>query len=278
MATSVLAQPSFTSAVIDYISLSLQTPFLRATTIRNLFNEVVTLSPSLPSLWALDILATALRDSSRPNAVSVLLFNKGFHSLVVHRVAHYLWISGRVGLAEYFQSLTSRRYAADIHPACVIGHSCSVASTTSIVIGETAVVGDDVCFQHGVTLGGTGKEGGDRHPKLGRGVYLGAGACVLGNIRIDDGAVVDADSVVTKPVPPYSKVTGVPGRVVSTYRVSDAIFNILYPSEKQTDREIEKDKNTDMPTVGEKEEEKEKERKRSSPMLKPCFHGQGVGT
>eukprot|EP01041_Mallomonas_annulata_P006902 gene6902-14014_t len=281
MATSVLAQPSFQEAVIDFIANHLKTPLLPATQIRNLFTEVCIQKPELPYIWALDIIATSLRDSSRPNAVSVLLFNKGFHALVVYRVANQLWHTGRDGLARYFQSLSSRMFAADIHPACNIGHSCMVASTTSIVIGETAVVGDDACILHGVTLGGTGKESGDRHPKLGRGVYMGSGSTILGNIQIGDGAVIEAGSVVTKAVPPFTRVNGVPGRIVSKYRVDADVLDKINSIDARINFNINKLRrvvnsgaDNDIPSHSEETQELSS----NIPTEKVCFHGQGVGT
>ena len=166
MSNFILSQPSFEAAVIDFVANQLETPLVQATTIRNLFADICEKDPQISSVWALDLMGSAMRDNSQPNAVSVLLFNKGFHSLVTYRVANALWHGGRDGLSIYFQSLTSRVFGADIHPACTIGHGCSLSSGTGIVIGETAVIGNDCSISHGVTLGGNGKEKGDRHPKV----------------------------------------------------------------------------------------------------------------
>ena len=166
MSNFILSQPSFEAAVIDFVANQLETPLVQATTIRNLFADICEKDPQISSVWALDLMGSAMRDNSQPNAVSVLLFNKGFHSLVTYRIANALWHGGRDGLAIYFQSLTSRVFGADIHPACTIGHGCSLSSGTGIVIGETAVIGNDCSISHGVTLGGNGKEKGDRHPKV----------------------------------------------------------------------------------------------------------------
>lgn len=166
MSNFILSQPSFESAVIDFVANQLETPLVQATTIRNLFADICQRNPQISSLWALDLMGSAMRDNSQPNAVSVLLFNKGFHSLVTYRIANALWHEGRDGLAIYFQSLTSRVFGADIHPACTIGQGCSLSSATGVVIGETAVIGNDCSISHDVTLGGNGKEKGDRHPKV----------------------------------------------------------------------------------------------------------------
>ena len=166
MSNFVLSQPTFEEAVIDFVANQLETPLFQATQIRNLFAEISAEQPQMYSIWALDLMASAMRDNSQANAVSVLLFNKGFHSLVTYRIANALWYGGRDGLARYFQSLSSRTFGADIHPACKIGHGCVMSCATGVVIGETAVIGNDCIISHDVTLGGTGKESGDRHPKV----------------------------------------------------------------------------------------------------------------
>ena len=143
------------------------------------------------------------------------LFFKGFLALQTHRVAHWLWNEGRQTLAFYLQSRSSELFQVDIHPATRIGKGVFIDHGTGIVIGETAVIGDDVSMLQGVTLGGTGAEQGDRHPKVGNGVLLGAGAKVLGNIIIGDNAKVASGSVVLKPVPPGCTAAGVPARLVN---------------------------------------------------------------
>ena len=217
MSNFIVSQHTFQDAVIDFVANQLETSLFPATQVRNLFAEVCAECPQLPSVWALDLMAAAMRDKSQANAVSVLLFNKGFHSLVTYRVAHELWYGGRDGLARYFQSLSSRTFGSDIHPACKMGVGCVVSSGTGIVVGETAVIGNDCMLSHDVTLGGTGKESGDRHPKLGNGVFVGAGATILGNIVVGDGAVVNSGAVLTKPVAPFTRVGGVPAKVISVF-------------------------------------------------------------
>lgn len=166
MSNFILSQPSFDEAVIEFVANQLEQPLFQATQIRNLFSEIVAKNPQMGSYWALDLMASAMRDNSQPNAVSVLLFNKGFHSLVTYRIANALWHEGRDGIAIYFQSLSSRTFGSDIHPACTIGHGCSLSSGTGVVIGETAIIGNDCYISHDVTLGGNGKDKGDRHPKV----------------------------------------------------------------------------------------------------------------
>uniref|UniRef100_A0A7S2PMX6 serine O-acetyltransferase n=1 Tax=Leptocylindrus danicus TaxID=163516 RepID=A0A7S2PMX6_9STRA len=164
-----------------------------------------------------------MRSPSVGDALTAILFNRGLHALVCHRVSHRLWKADRTGLAKYLQSTVSRIYQADIHPAATFGSGIYMNCGSGIVIGETAVVGDDVSILQSVTLGGTGKERGDRHPKVGRGVILQDGATVLGNIKVGDGAVITAKSIVTKEVPPLARVSGVPAKVRS-YReaIADA--------------------------------------------------------
>jgi serine O-acetyltransferase len=221
MVNSILQQPSLNDAIIDYVASQLDTPIFQATQIRNLFAELCDSNPLISSTWQLDLMASAMRDDEQPNAISVLLFNKGFHSLVTYRMANALWYSERDGLARYFQSLSSRIFGADIHPASKIGPGCVISGSTGIVIGETAVLGNDCYISHDVTLGGTGKESGDRHPKLGKAVFVGAGATILGNIKVGDGAVINAGSVVTKPVDSYVRVGGVPAKFISKISIDE---------------------------------------------------------
>jgi serine O-acetyltransferase len=167
---------------------------------------------------ALDVMKSAMRSSSEVDGtvLNSILFHQGLHALVCHRLAHRLWNAKRTGLAYYIQSTVSRKYSTDIHPAAQLG--CGVylnAGSAGVVIGETAVVDHDVTILQGVTLGGTGKERGDRHPKVRRGAILQQSCSVLGNIEVGEGAIVTAKSIVTKPVPAFARVSGVPGKVKS---------------------------------------------------------------
>ena len=208
----ILSQPSLIEAVATIISNEIETELIPATSLRNLFLELLT-AQDRRSI-TLDIMAAALRSPSVGTAVNAIVFNRGLHALVCYRVGHRLWQAGRTGLAYYMQSTVSSRFSADIHPAARMGSGIYLNCGGGIVIGETAVIGDDVSILQGVTLGGTGKEAGDRHPKVGDGVILSDGATVLGNIEVGDGAVVTAKSIVTKPVPPLARVAGVPAKVV----------------------------------------------------------------
>ncbi|MCT6879044.1 MAG: serine O-acetyltransferase [Commensalibacter sp.] len=169
-------------------------------------------NPSLVSIAAADLIAVMLRDAACSNLVTPFLFFKGFHSIQAYRVAHVLWNENRQFLALHLQSRISEKFGVDIHPAAHIGQRVMIDHATAIVIGETAVLEDDVSMLQEVTLGGTGKVEGDRHPKVRRGVLIGAGAKILGNVEIGEGAKVGAGSIVLESVPPYTTVVGNPAR------------------------------------------------------------------
>jgi serine O-acetyltransferase len=161
-----------------------------------------------------DLTAVRDRDPACPDLLTPLLWFKGFQAVQIHRVAHWLWAHGRIHLARHLQSRSAEVFAIDIHPAARLGRGILIDHGTGVVIGETSVVEDDVSILQEVTLGGTGKAGGDRHPKIRRGVLIGAGAKILGNIEIGEGAKVGAGSIVLDPVEPFTTVAGVPARPV----------------------------------------------------------------
>ncbi len=161
-----------------------------------------------------DIAAILDRDPATGRFIDPVLHYKGFHAVQTHRFAHWLWRRGRIDLALYLQSRASEVFQTDIHPAARVGRGFFLDHATGVVIGQTATVGDNVSMLHGVTLGGTGKESGDRHPKIGSGVLIGAGAKILGNIEVGNCARIAAGSVVLSPVPHNTTVAGVPARVV----------------------------------------------------------------
>jgi serine O-acetyltransferase len=183
--------------------------------LRELAIEAYRASPNLVETAEADLKAVFERDPACKGYVQPFLFFKGFQALQTQRIAHWLWGQGRETMAFYLQSRMSEIFQVDIHPATQIGSGVFIDHGTGIVIGETAVIGDDVSLLQGVTLGGTGAERGDRHPKIGRGVLLGAGAKVLGNIQIGDYAKVASGSVVLKPVPAHCTAAGVPARLVN---------------------------------------------------------------
>ncbi len=188
---------------------------LRAMSLREIAEEAYGAEPSIVVDAEADLRAVFERDPSCKGYVQPLLYFKGFLALQAHRVAHRLWRQGREAMAFYLQSRVSELFQVDIHPAAVIGKGAFLDHGTGIVIGETAVIGDDVSMLHGVTLGGTGAERGDRHPKIGSGVLLGAGAKVLGNITVGDHAKIASGSVVLKPVPAHCTAAGVPARLIN---------------------------------------------------------------
>ncbi len=211
---SVLNQASLAGAVIHRIVSRLDHPDVPATLLAHVFTDLVDRDPSIAEAISADILAVADRDPACTKLIQPLLYFKGFHAIQTHRMAHALWKAGRKDLALYIQSRSSAVFQTDIHPAAVIGKGIFLDHATGLVVGSTAVIGDDVSMLQDVTLGGTGKEAGDRHPKVRRGVMIGAGAKVLGNIEVGHCSRIAAGSVVLQPVPPNTTMAGVPARVV----------------------------------------------------------------
>lgn len=211
----ILSHHRLSDALSYQIARKLGDQELRAMSAREIAAEAFEADPSLIVAAEADLRAVFERDPACKGYVQPFLFFKGFLALQTHRVAHWLWSHSRQTLALYLQSRMSETFQVDIHPAAKIGAGVFIDHGTGIVIGETATVGDDVSMLHGVTLGGTGAERGDRHPKIGKGVLLGAGAKVLGNIVIGDYAKIASGSVVLKPVPPNCTAAGVPARLVN---------------------------------------------------------------
>ena len=211
---TVLDQPSLEEALAERIANRLASTHLDATLIRNAFRDTLDDEPTLADVFRVDMVAVTDRDAACERLIEPLLYFKGFHALVAHRIAHSLWTRGRRDFALMMQSATSAALQVDIHPAVPMGRGIFIDHATGVVIGATAVIGDDVSMLQGVTLGGTGKERGDRHPKIASGVLLGAGAKVLGNFEIGRCSRVAAGSVVLSAVPPNSTVAGVPARIV----------------------------------------------------------------
>ncbi len=188
---------------------------MRAMSIREMADQAYASDPSLLVKVEADLRAVMERDPACKGYLQPFLFFKGFQALQTHRIAHWLWSEGRQTLAFHFQSRMSELFQVDIHPAAEFGAGIFMDHATGIVVGETARVGDDVSMLHGVTLGGTGAERGDRHPKIMKGVLLGAGAKVLGNVTVGEYAKVASGSVVLKDVPPGCTAAGVPARLVN---------------------------------------------------------------
>ena len=215
VAAVILNHDSLGDALSYQLARKLGDQELRAMSLRDTIEEAYARQPSIVETAEYDLKAVFERDPACKGYVQPFLFFKGFLALQTHRVSHWLWHEGRETMAFYVQSRMSELFQVDIHPATRIGRGVFIDHGTGIVIGETAVVGDDVSMLHGVTLGGTGAERGDRHPKIGKGVLLGAGAKVLGNIQVGDYAKVASGSVVLKDVPSHCTAAGVPARIVN---------------------------------------------------------------
>jgi serine O-acetyltransferase len=212
--STILNHDSLEAALSFHLANKLDSPALPAMLIREVIEEAMKHDGAIIDAVRADLMAVNERDSACCSLVTPLLYFKGFHALQAYRVAHWLWKQGRHSLALFLQNRISAVFAVDIHPAARIGKGIMFDHATGIVIGETAVVDDMVSIMQSVTLGGTGKEAGDRHPKVGRGVLIGAGAKILGNITVGECAKVGAGSVVLKDVPPRVTVAGVPAQVI----------------------------------------------------------------
>lgn len=210
----VLGRPSLACALAAVLARRLACPDLGEETLRALIEQVLADIPETVAGYCADLLAVQARDPACPDYLHVLLNMKGFQALQAYRVAHALWNGGRRQAAFALSNQASIAFAVDIHPAARIGSGVMIDHGTGVVIGETTVIEDNVSLLQNVTLGGTGKEHGDRHPKIRTGVMIGAGATILGNIEIGAMSKVAAGSVVLRPVPPHSTVAGVPARVV----------------------------------------------------------------
>ena len=214
--SSILHHDTFETAVVHRIAERLDHPDVSGELIRQAYADALEDDPSLGDAFRADIVATIDRDPAAHRYIDPLLYFKGFHAIQTHRLAHWLWTKGRKDFALYLQSRSSAVFATDINPNARIGRGIFLDHATGLVVGETAAIDDDVSILHGVTLGGTGKEDEDRHPKIRRGVMIGAGAKILGNIEVGHCSRVAAGSVVLKPVPPNTTVAGVPAREVGT--------------------------------------------------------------
>ncbi|CAI7856702.1 unnamed protein product [Closterium sp. NIES-53] len=212
---SILAHSCFERSLGFVLANRLQNVTLLATQLMDVFDSVLML-PNIRAAIRADVQAVRDRDPSCRSYSNALLYYKGYHALQSYRIAHALWNRGQRILALALQSRISEVFAVDIHPAARIGRGILMDHGTGVVIGETAIVGDRVSLLQGVTLGGTGKEAGDRHPKVQEDVLIGAGATVLGNISIGQGSMIAAGSLVLKDVPPHSMVAGTPAKVVGT--------------------------------------------------------------
>src|SRR5436190_3330882 len=180
--STILHHDTLEAAVVHRVTERLDSPEVSADLIRQAYADALESEPAIGSAFRADIVATVDRDPATNRCLEPVLYLKGFHAIQTHRLAHWLWGKSRKDMAYYLQSRSSAVFQCDIHPAALIGRGIFLDHATGFVMGETAAIGNDVSILHGVTLGGTGKENEDRHPKIGNGVMLGAGAKVLGNI------------------------------------------------------------------------------------------------
>jgi serine O-acetyltransferase len=212
--SGLLHHPSMERALAYRFSLKLASGEMSEQLLREIADAAFADNPELGQAARADLVAVHERDPACSRYLQPILFFKGYQALQAYRVAHWLWGEGRVDMAYFVQMRTSEVFGVDIHPAARIGRGVMMDHAHSIVIGETAVVGDNVSMLHSVTLGGTGKQEEDRHPKIGDGVLIGAGAKVLGNIKVGENSRIAAGSVVLADVPRCVTVAGVPARIV----------------------------------------------------------------
>jgi serine O-acetyltransferase len=211
---SILHHPSLERAVAHRVAERLDRADVSGELIRQAYADALDDDAAIGDAFRADIVAICDRDPATTRFVEPVLYYKGFHAIQVYRLSHWLWNRGRKDFAYYLQSRASAAFQCDIHPAARIGRGIFLDHATGLVVGETAVIDNDVSMLHNVTLGGTGKEIGDRHPKIRSGVMIGAGAKILGNIEIGHCARIAAGSVVINAVPAHTTVAGVPAKVV----------------------------------------------------------------
>lgn len=213
---TVLNHSRLEDAIVHRVAERLGHPTVKEALIRQTWEEALADAPEIGEIFRVDLQAVYDRDPACERLIEPILYFKGFHAIQTHRLAHWLWSVGRRDLAYYLQSRASSVFQVDINPAVTMGKGIFFDHATDIVIGETAVIEDNVSILQGVTLGGTGKEVGNRHPKVRHGVLIGAGAKILGNIEIGNCSRVAAGSVVLHAVPPNTTVAGVPAKVVGS--------------------------------------------------------------
>lgn len=223
---TVLNHHSLEDALSFHLANKLDSPAAPAMLIREMIEEALQASNLISEAVRADIIATYERDSACDCVSTPLLFYKGFHALQAYRVAHWLWNNGRHHLALFLQNHISTAFSIDIHPAAKIGKGIMLDHGTGIVIGETAVIEDNVSIMQSVTLGGTGKDSGNRHPTIRRGVLIGAGSKILGNIDIGEGVHILSGSVVLKDIPSHKVIAGVPAVVIGDAIAKQPAFDM----------------------------------------------------
>ena len=211
---TILNHTQLELALSFHLASQLATPDVSSLLLRKVIMEAFESDAFIQTAVRADLQAVEDRDSACHELYIPFLYFKGFHALQTYRIAHWLWTTGRESLALFFQNRMSTTFSVDIHPAATLGEGILLDHATGLVIGETAVVGKNVSILQSVTLGGTGKDEGNRHPKIGDGVLISAGAKILGNICVGAGAKVGAGSVVLEDVPAHTTVAGVPAKIV----------------------------------------------------------------
>jgi len=223
---TILNHNSLECALSYHLANKLESTEASALLIREVVHQALRSDHHIGHSARSDLAAIQQRDSACASMAIPFLFYKGFHALQAYRVAHWLWQQGRKSLALFLQNRISVVFGVDVHPAAKIGQGIMLDHATGIVIGETAVIEDDVSIMQAVTLGGTGKVSGDRHPKVRAGVLISAGAKVIGNIEIGEGAKIGAGSVVLKDVPAHTTVAGVPAKIVGSPNTDQPSLNM----------------------------------------------------
>ena len=234
---TVINHTRLEDAICHRLAQRLSHPDVDASLLSNTFESVLETVPTMGELFRSDIVAVYDRDPACHRFIDALLYFKGFHAIQTHRFAHELFKANRKDFAFYLQSQASRVFSIDIHPGARVGRGVFVDHGHAIVVGETARIGNDVSMLHGVTLGGTGKDSEDRHPKIADGVLIGAGAKILGNILVGECARVAAGSVVLEPVPAKTTVAGVPAKIVGEAGCSEPSRTMNHMLQDAVDRE-----------------------------------------
>ncbi|EFX92759.1 serine acetyltransferase [Actinobacillus ureae] len=223
---TILKHSNLGGSLSYILANKLANPIMPAIALKEIIEEAYQANPQIIASAACDIDAVRTRDPAVDKWTTPLLYLKGYHAIQSYRVTYYLWQQGRKALAIYLQNEISVAFDVDIHPAARLGCGIMFDHATGIVVGETAVIENDVSILQGVTLGGTGKEHGDRHPKIREGVMIGAGAKILGNIEIGRYSKIGANSVVLQPVPDHATAAGVPARIIGQSSVQKPAFDM----------------------------------------------------
>jgi serine O-acetyltransferase len=222
----ILAHDDLASALCALLAGKLACDDMPPATLKTVFDEALRSDPGIIDKATGDLLAIRERDPAVKNYSTAILYFKGFQALQAYRVSHWLWDQDRRGMALYLQSKISEVFAVDIHPAAVIGTGILLDHGTGIVIGETSILDNNISILQGVTLGGTGKQTGDRHPKIKAGVLIGAGAHILGNVTIGEGAWVGSGAVVLDDVEAHTTVVGIPAKLAGRPRTEQPALDM----------------------------------------------------